>query len=188
MMGSAAILAFALSLSAPGAAAPAPRLDPVLSALGQCAPTTYDAAIECLDRSLPAGDRAALAQPNGPVGVRFFIGMFISNHWGLASGGPLYEAMQAFGFVDPADMSDAILDGLAARDRGQQLDLAAKAAEARRASERALRQAAEDGPPGSIYCAFPAGPPARVSQAAADAAMQACSEALGKASKSGARR
>ena len=90
--------------------------DPILSGLRGCAPASYGAAIQCLDRVMPLTDRAELADRDGPA--RFFIGMFIQNNWGLSAGsGPLHDQMRALGFAEPADMTEAILEGYAARYR-----------------------------------------------------------------------
>ena len=87
--------------------------------LKRCAPPTYEAAIECLDRILPAEHQAALAGPHGALEAHFGLGMFLRNNWGLWRQGPLYSSMQAMGFTHPDDMSGAILDGFAAQERGE---------------------------------------------------------------------
>jgi hypothetical protein len=87
--------------------------------LKDCAPATYAAALDCLDKFLPERNQAALAAPNGTIEAHFGLGMFLRNNWGLWRGGRLYEAMKAMGFTHPDDMSGAILDGFAARERGE---------------------------------------------------------------------
>jgi hypothetical protein len=90
--------------------------DPILSGLRGCAPASYGAAVQCLDRVMPPADRAAMAERDGPY--RFFIGIFILKNWGLSDGsGPLYDEMRALGYAEPAAMTEAILEGYAARYR-----------------------------------------------------------------------
>jgi len=116
MLGPCLVVASGLMLPVHGAAS-APAADPMFAQLRQCAPANYEAAVDCLDRTLLPSDRAKLAQPDAPV--RFFIGIWIINNWGLTSGGPLYAAMRSRGFAEPADMTDALFDGVVARDRAQ---------------------------------------------------------------------
>ena len=116
MLGRCLVVASAVMLPV-HAAASASAADPMFAQLRQCAPANYEAAVDCLDRTLSAGDRAELAQTDGPV--RFFVGIWIINNWGLTSGGPLYAAMRSRGFAEPADMTDALLDAVVARDRAQ---------------------------------------------------------------------
>ena len=57
--------------------------------LKQCAPATYAAALDCLDKILPERDQAALTAPDGAIQAHFGLGMFIRNNWGLWQGGRL---------------------------------------------------------------------------------------------------
>ncbi len=116
MVARFAIAACAILLGSAANALPTVDEDPVLSGLRACAPTHYGAAIQCLDRVVPAADRAAYAERDGTM--RFFIGIFIMNNWGLSTGsGPLYDQMRALGFAEPAEMTEAIFEGYAARYR-----------------------------------------------------------------------
>jgi hypothetical protein len=91
----------------------------VAKALKRCAPATYDAALDCLDKFLPADNQKALAAPEGAIAAHFGLGMFLRNNWGLWKQGPLYRSMSSMGFTHPDDMSGAILDGFSARERGE---------------------------------------------------------------------
>lgn len=98
------------------------------AALKKCAPTTFDAAILCLDRYLPNDSKAALKR-DGALSAHFGLGLWIRNNWGLWRDGPLGQSMYKMGFRHPDDMSGAILDGFVARLRAEKFDLAEKAVE-----------------------------------------------------------
>ena len=173
-----AVAALALVLVVPfgGAwsAAPHRSEDETARALELCAPQTYEAALDCLDRFLPADVQARLAAPDGPLEAHFGLGMWIRNNWGLWGEGPLYRSMREFGIENPDDMSGAILDGFAARERGEPFDVAANAAAARAEADRMWDQAVREGRAGTLECPFPKRP----TEEQFAAAMKACADRL----------
>jgi hypothetical protein len=108
-----------------------PSPDSVAGKLLRCAPKTYEQALNCLDKSLTAEDKAELAKPDGPFEQHMGLGMWIRNNWGLWKGGPLARDMYKRGFVMPDDMSAVILESYASQVRGEPFDLAAQAAKYR---------------------------------------------------------
>jgi hypothetical protein len=124
----------------------------VAKQLRSCAPETYEAALDCLDRFLPPTQQATLAAPDGAIDAHFSLGMFIRNNWGLWREGPLFRTMYAMGFRHPDDMSGAILEGFAAHERGESYqptppDMAAQQAQ--------WDQAVSEGRAGSFQCPKP---------------------------------
>lgn len=111
--------AFLLGTAASPAQARDSGENQLATSLRKCAPETYEAALDCLDKILPARDRSALAAADGPVEAHFGLGLFIRNNWGLWKKGPLYRSMAGRGFLTPDDMSGAIIEGFAARERGE---------------------------------------------------------------------
>jgi hypothetical protein len=155
MRGHVVFAAVALTLSlAPSVAysAPSAANEQVATALESCAPTTYEAALNCLDSVLPAEMQAQLAAPDGSIEAHFGLGMWIRNNWGLWQQGPLYHSMTDFGLEHPDDMSGAILEGFAARERGESYDVAARAVENRAEATRMWNQAVREGRAGSFQC------------------------------------
>jgi len=145
----AALLA---ALAAPAASAGEGADKKLAKSLRKCAPATYEAAVECLDKILPPEHQAALASPDGAINGHFGLGMVIRNNWGLWNGGRLFQSMQALGFRHPDDMSGAILEGFAARERGESYrptppDYAAL--------QREWDRAVEEGRAGSFSCPEP---------------------------------
>ena len=126
--------------------------DKTAAALIACAPPTYEAALDCLDKYLPEDAQAALAKPDGAIEAHFGLGMWIRNNWGLWKQGPLYRAMTAYGFSHPDDMSGAILDGFAARERREPFDVTTKAAEYQEQTKKLWDQGVKEGRAGSIQC------------------------------------
>ena len=93
-----------------------------------CAPATFDAAVNCLDKHLPEESKDALRERGGASRSHFGLGMWLRNNWGLWSGGKLQQAMKTMGFQHPDDMSGTIIEAEAARLRGETFDVAAKIA------------------------------------------------------------
>jgi len=156
--------------------------------LKRCAPLTYEAALVCLDTVLPPEHQARLAAPDGTVKAHFGLGMWIRNNWGLWQQGPLYRSMQTYGFAHPDDMSGAILEGFAARERGEPFDVATRAKEYRQQGEKMWNEAVKEGRAGSLHCP---GIPQRSKDRdleAIDAALEACADTLKKQLKGAPRR
>jgi hypothetical protein len=127
----------------------------VAQALKKCAPKTYEGALDCLDKILPVKEQAALAAPDGAIAAHIGLGMFIRNNWDLWQQGPLYRSMHSLGFVHPDDMSAAILDGFAARERGEAFDVSKKPAEYQERAKRMRDEAEKEGRAGSLSCEMP---------------------------------
>ena len=148
-MGSLPLLALFFVAVSPDASGDA-RLS---RALIQCAPPTYEAALNCLDKLLPAEDQAKLAEPGGTIDAHLGLGMWIRNNWGLWRQGPLYRSMhQAFGLSHPDDMSGAILDGFAAKERGESYNVVAEAAKNQAEGKKLWDEAVKEGRAGSYAC------------------------------------
>jgi hypothetical protein len=146
--------------------------DKTAAALIACAPKTYDAALDCLDKNLPADLQAKIAQPGGALHAHFGLGMWIRNNWGLWQQGPLYRSMQAYGFTQPDDMSGAILEGFAARENAQPFDITTKAAEYQAQDKILWDQAVKEGRAGHVDCPKPVHEPKSAEEAAA--VIEAC--------------
>lgn len=108
--------------------APASAKDETARKLIDCAPKTFETAVDCLDRSLSAEFREQLVKPDGATMAHFGLGMFLRNNWGLWKGGELRTAMQGMGFRHPDDMSAAILGAEASRLRKVPFDVNAEIA------------------------------------------------------------
>ena len=148
--------------------------------LKRCAPPTYEAAIECLDKILPADHQAALAAPDGALEAHFGLGMFLRNNWGLWQEGPLYSSMLAMGFTHPDDMSGAILDGFAARERGESYTPSPPDPAKQQAQ---WDQAVREGRAGSLSCEMPP-LPKKPSKKQFSAAMEVCLDQMAKSLES----
>ncbi len=180
-MGSAlraALLAALMSAPVQAIATPQQGEKAVARALQRCAPATYEAALDCLDSVLPARDQAELARPDGAIDAHFGLGLFLRNNWGLWKSGALHRSMAAMGFRHPDDMSAAILEGFAARERGEAYrpsppDPAQQAAE--------WDQLVREGRAGSVSCDPPAPNTANKNQ---QAEMEACFDQMTKSLES----
>ena len=168
----AAVLALAAPVGAVRASTPDANADRLEQTLHDCAPTTYVAALDCLDRSLPPEAQAQLAAPGGAIDAHFGLGMWIRNNWGLWNGGELYRSMIALGLNHPDDTSAAILEGFAARERGEPYDVAAAAAENRVEAARMWDEEVRQGRAGVAECPMPE----RASLEQAVAAIRACAD------------
>ena len=114
-----------LSLSATVACAEKPRTGD-FSATVACAPATFEAAVSCLETTLPTGARAELIAPDGPVRAHFGFGMMLRNKWGLQDkNSPLHQALKKHGFIYPDDMSGTIIDAYVAGEKGERFDKSA---------------------------------------------------------------
>jgi hypothetical protein len=83
-----------------------------------CAPKTYDASLDCLDKSLTAENKAVLAGSDNED-LRHGVGNVIRIGWGLWNDGPLNRSLDAVGAPKGADArSQFILDAYIARLRG----------------------------------------------------------------------
>ena len=178
MRAGEALALLAAVLAAPGGAAEkSAKSDKQLAKeLKRCAPRTYEAAVECLDKILPPEHQAALAAPDGAIEAHFGLGMFLRNNWGLWHEGPLYSSMRAMGFTHPDDMSGAILDGFAARERGESYTPAPPDPAKQQAE---WDQAVREGRAGSLSCEMPP-LPEKPSKKQFAAAMDACLDQMAK--------
>lgn len=104
-MRRALLLASLFALSAGGAWAQ----DADLKA---CAPTSLNAAVDCLNKHLPDEAKTRLLDRpfDNLVEEHFGLGMWIRNNWALWGDGPLAEDMRMQGFRHPDDISTVILN------------------------------------------------------------------------------
>ena len=108
---------------APVSLAQESKPDPLI----ECAPETYSAALDCLDRHLSMKAKDQLRGEKGVSMAHFGLGMWMRNNWGLWGGGPLAEDMRRRGFTHADDMSSTIIGGYAARLKGEPFDVEGEA-------------------------------------------------------------
>lgn len=91
-------------------------------------PRTADEALAALDRMLTPAQKAQVRCAADPIELHFSLGRWIRNEWGLNDRSQLARDMAAKGFIDPDDMSAAIIAAYALQLRGQPADFATRAA------------------------------------------------------------
>src|SRR6186997_3484717 len=74
-------------------------------------PHTLAEALEQLETTLPSETLNDIRQSSESdmIQYHFGLGTWMRNHWGLWSGGPLYDELHGLGLTHPDDMSSLIL-------------------------------------------------------------------------------